>query len=363
VTNFLTFHALAVRCRLPALSKLRRSCIEGFAVSFLLLTACTADPPPSDDAFRVIMVMDMAGLGDKGFNDAGWQGVQRAIAELGIKGEYLQSSEQADYIPNLNLAAQQADAVLAMGFLMIDAIKIVAPLHPDTKFIFVDGRIDGQNIASFDFKAQEGAYLAGIIAAMTTRTGKVGTVIGMDIPPVRAYEAGFLAGIETVRFLEQKRVDYLSASVGDFNNPSRAKSLAQGMIGRGADIVLQLAGNSGLGVIEAARDAGDSVYAIGADLDQDDLTPGNVLVSILKRIDIAVYEAIRSAVEGTFEPGHHLLGLAEEATGLSRMRHTRHLVSARASEMVKRAGDGIREGQIAVPARMEEVEGFVVPGL
>ena len=329
------------------------------------VAACgdSAGKRPEGKGFRVVMVMDMAGLGDKGFNDAGWQGVRRAVEELGVGGKYLQSAEQADYVPNLNLAAQQADAVLAMGFLMMDAVKKVAALHPGTKFIFVDGRLDGANISSYDFKAQDGAYLGGIVAAMVTRTGKVGTVIGMDIPPVRAYEAGFMAGIETVRILEKKPVGYMSANVGDFNNPSRAKSLAQGVIGRGADVVLQLAGNSGLGVIEATKDAGDSVYAIGADLDQDDLAPGKVLVSILKRIDVAVFEAIRSAVDGQFQPGHHLLGLADGATGLSRMEHTRHLLGNRAEEMLRKAEEGILSGVIEVPGKVEEVEAFEVPKL
>ncbi len=218
---------------------------------FFLAVGCGADEESSKTRdssapFRVVMVMDMAGLGDKGFNDAGWAGVQRAVAELGIEANTLQSNEQADYVPNLGLAAQQADAVVAMGFLMIDAVKRVAPLYPETVFIFVDGEIPGENIASFDFKAQEGAYLAGILAAMTSRAGKVGCVLGMDIPPVRAYEAGYRAGVLTVNRLEGRQVDYVSATVGDFNNPSRGKALTQGLLAQGADVVLQLAGNTGL---------------------------------------------------------------------------------------------------------------------
>ena len=321
----------------------------------------TAEGEGSRSTFRVVMVMDMAGLGDKGFNDAGWAGVQRAVSELGIRGNPLQSGEQADYVPNLSLAAQQADAVVAMGFLMVDAVKRVAPLHPETPFIFVDGDIPGENIASFDFKAQEGAYLAGILSAMASRTGKVGAVLGMDIPPVRAYEAGYRAGILTVNRLEGKRVDYVSATVGDFNNPSRGKALAQGLLAQGADVVLQLAGNSGLGVIEAVRESSRKVWAVGADLDQDDLAPGRVLVSILKRIDVAVFEAIRDAKAGRFQAGHRWIGIAEGATGLTEMRHTRNDVPPRAREMVERAEALIREGRLTVPWRIEDLETFRVP--
>ncbi len=341
----------------PYRIKLIIACVIG-----ILLVGCSprGDEHESDE-FRVIMVMDMAGLGDKGFNDAGWAGVQRAVSELGIKARYLQSNEQADYVPNLGLAAQEADAVVAMGFLMIDAVRTVAPLHPETSFIFVDGEIPGDNIASFDFKAQEGAFLAGILAAMTSKTGKVGTILGMDIPPVRAYEVGFRAGILTANVREGLDVEYVSATVGNFNNPSRGKALAQGLIAQGADVVLQLAGNTGLGVIEAVREANGQVWAIGADLDQDDLAPGKILVSILKRIDVAVFDAIQDSKNRQLQPGHRRVGIAEGATGLSEMRHTRRDVSERALEMVEGALDGIRKGKIAVPFQVAELVRFQAP--
>ncbi len=311
--------------------------------------------------FRVVMVMDMAGLGDRGFNDAGWAGIERAVGELNVEGHYLHSNEQADYVPNLSLAARQAEVVVAMGFLMIDAVKRVAPLHPKTFFMFVDGEVAGENVASFDFKAQEGAYLAGILAAMTSRTGRVGSVLGMDIPPVRAYEAGYRAGILTVNGLEGKEVDYRSVTVGDFNNPSRAKSLAQGLLGQRVDVLLQLAGNSGLGVIEAVRESSPPSWAIGADLDQDDLAPGRILVSILKRIDNAVFEAIRDARAGRLRPGHRWIGIAEGATGLSDMRHTRDHIPERALDMIERAEAMIREGGLEIPFRIADLERFEIP--
>ena len=331
-----------------------------------LILSCTngngeSDSSDLDHPFRVIMVMDMAGLGDRGFNDAGWAGVERAVRELNVEGHYLQSNEQADYVPNLSLAAQQAEVVVAMGFLMIDAMKRVAPLHGQTSFIFVDGDVQGENVASYDFKAEEAAYLAGILAAMTSRTGSVGSVLGMDIPPVRAYEAGFRAGILTVNRLERKEVDYLSVTVGDFNNPSRGKSLAQGLLGHGADVLLQLADNSGLGVIEAVRESSENCWAIGADLDQDDLVPGRILVSILKRIDNAVFEAIRDAKEGRLHPGHRWIGIAEDATGLTEMRHTRDEVPGRALEMIGRAEVMIREGRLQISSRIKDLETFEVP--
>ncbi|MEE2753315.1 MAG: BMP family ABC transporter substrate-binding protein [Candidatus Latescibacterota bacterium] len=323
-----------------------------------ILCFCTPTDEAPEAVTDVIMVLDMAGLGDKGFNDAGWKGVQRAIDELGISATYLQSSEQSDYISNLTLASQRAEIVVAMGFLMVDALGKVAPLHPDTKFIFVDGEVKGENVASFDFKAQEGAFLAGILAAMTTKALKVGCVMGMDIPPVRAYEVGFRAGILAVKASVGKSVKYHVATIGDFNNPARGKSLAQGLIGQGCDIVLQLAGNSGLGVIEAVKEM-EGVYVIGADMDQDDLAPGKVLASILKRIDVAVYGAIRDAKSNRFKQGHQWIGIKEGATDLTDSPHLKDLRTVSIEKMLTSARNWIRAGG-NVPASAKALNRFSV---
>lgn len=323
----------------------------------LLAAACTAPQDKTDDSLKVIMVFDMAGIGDRGFNDMGWKGVQRAVDELGVTASYLQSNEQADYVANLSLAAQQADVVVAMGFLMIEALQKVAPLYPETKFIFVDGEVKGDNIASYDFKSEEGAFLAGIVAAMTTKTGKVGCVMGMDIPPVRRYETGFRAGILTVNEKEGKNVTYHAATVGDFNDPARGKALAQGLIGKGCDVVLQLAGNTGLGVIEAVKEAPDGVYAIGADMDQSDLAPGKVLTSILKRIDVAVFDGIEDVAKGEFSSGHRMLGLLEGATELRNQK-----LGAAILGMTQSAWDRIALGEGHIPYKFP-IDRDVIVGL
>jgi len=276
------------------------------AGSLLLpLIDCQKQPQEEEKKFKVILVTDVAGLGNKGFNDAGWAGVQRAEKELDIKDSFLQSYEQADYIHNLSLAAEEADVVVAMGFLMVDAMNKVAPHYPDNHFIFIDGNIPHPNVASFDFKAEEGAYLAGIIAAITTKSGILGVIEGMDIPPVRAYEMGFRAGVMTVNSLTGKKVEVLTVVVGNFNNPAKGKSLTKTLLGRGADIIFQLAGNTGLGVLEAVKESKGEIYAIGADIDQDPLIPGRVLTSVLKRIDIAVYNVIKDVYHGSFKGGHY----------------------------------------------------------
>jgi basic membrane protein A len=309
------------------------------------------------------MVLDVGGIGDKGFNDAGWAGVQRAVKELGVKGDLIQSHEQADFVQNLSLAAQNAEVVVAMGFLMADAVRQAAPLHPETRFVFVDGAVEAPNVASYDFKAQEGAYLAGLLSAAATKTGTVGAVLGMEIPPVKAYEAGFRAGVLTFNRRRGRGVRYVAATAGGFDNPVKGKSLARALMGKGADVLIQIAGNTGVGVIEAVKEAPEGTYAVGADIDQDDLAPGRVLVSVLKRIDNAVFEAIRAAKEGGFEAGHRWIGIAEGASGLTEMRHTRQAVPPEALEMARRAEAMIREGRLIVPSRIEALETFVPPEL
>ena len=338
----------------------RRALIDTLYVFAVLAFLCCAKEERSgtneaERAFKVIMVADAAGLGDKGFNDAGWAGVQRAVSELGTEAGFIQSSEQADYAVNLSLAAQDADLVVAMGFLIRDAVAEVALLYPNRKFLFVDGEVTGPNVASFDFKAQEGAYLGGLLAAGVSKTGVVGVVLGMDIPPVEAYEAGYRAGVKAASAELGRTVKVLSATVGDFNNPAKGKSLATALIAQKADVVLQLAGNSGLGVLEAVKEAPAGVYAIGADIDQDELVPGKVLTSVLKRIDVAVYRAILEAHEGRFRPGHRYIGLVEGASGLTEMPHTRAFVPPEVLTMIDAASERITAGELIVPRKVEDV--------
>ncbi len=335
-------------------------------VAFVLVLALGLAAGGQDvaQAFKVIMVTDTAGLGDKSFNDAGWTGVQRAKKELGVEVGIIQSYEQADYVPNLNLAAKNANAVVAMGYLLLEAMRKVAPLHPETHFIFIDGTIaDIPNVASFDFKAQEAAFLAGIIAAAVTRMGVVGAVEGMEIPPVKVFEAGYRAGIKTYNALSGTNVQLRVVAAGAFDNPSKGKSLAQTLIAQRSDVVIQMAGNTGTGVFEAVKEAPEGIYAMGTDLNQDSIIPGRVLTSVMKRIDIATFQAIRDARAGRFKGGHYWIGLKEGAVSLTDMNYTRDIIPAHALAMVEKAAVLIKQGKLQIPIAVRDVEGFQPPKL
>lgn len=316
--------------------------------------------------FTAILITDVGGLGDKGFNDSGWAGcleAQKRLAEQGkrIAVKFIESEEQTDYLANLNTASERADVVIALGFLIADAVEQVARYNPATRYIFIDGQVKGANIASFDFHANEAAFLAGLLSAYVTETGVAGVMPGMDIPPVEAFAAGFRAGFLTGGRTRGREVKIHSTTIGSFDDPVKAKSIAVTLINQNADILFQLAGNSGLGVIEAVKDQPGRVFAIGVDIDQDDLAPGKILTSVLKRMDRIVADQIVAAYEGKFQSGIYTVGLKDGAVGLTDMRHTKSLVPEEALTVMQWARQAIAAGQFAVPKTYAELETFNPP--
>lgn len=334
----------------------------------ILLIGCS--PQSSDELssrpFTAILVTDVGGLGDKGFNDSGWTGCQKAQQQLSARGveldvHVIESREQTDYVDNLNLAAERGDIVIGLGFLIADAIKQVADYHTDTHFLFIDGQVEGPNIASYEFHAQDGGFLAGLLASYVTQSGVVGVAPGMDIPPVQRFAAGYRAGVITGARLQNRDIQTLTSVIGSFNDPVKGKSLAQSLMGQGADIIFQLAGNSGLGVIEALKNAPQGVYVIGVDIDQDDILPGRILTSVLKRMDRVVSDKIIAAYDDQFEPGVFQVGLKEGYVSLTEMKHTRDLAPPHALIILDRAQSLIVESTITPPATYAELDSFIPP--
>jgi basic membrane protein A and related proteins len=311
---------------------------------------------------KVVVLTDAAGLGDKGFNDVCWQGVQRARQDFGLSAQFVQSREQADYVANLSLAAQNADAVVTLGYLYVDAVKQVAPQFPETRFIHIEGDISAPNVASFDFKSEEGGFLAGLVAGLFTRAKKVGVVSGMDIPPVIAYVSGFQAGMKTAEKERGELLETIVTSVGSFNDPVKGKSLARALIDRGADVIFRAAGNSGIGVLEAVKDT-NGVYLVAEDLDLDAEFPGKVLTSALKRMDVAVYGALQDLVKESFHGGHRWLGAADGAVDITEMKYSRQLFKADDLVRIEKARLLLKEGKLTIPNRYPEVESFKPPEL
>jgi basic membrane protein A len=261
-------------------------------------------PTATAKKLKVGLVTDIGGLNDRSFNQLANEGLKRAASELGVETKVLPSKSNADYVPNLSsLAQQKYDVVVAVGFLMADATDTVASKFPNTKFAIID--VDATtmkhkptNVAGLLFTEQQSGYLAGYLAGLYTKDagGKlIGAVGGQEIPPVQKYIAGYqkgaqdAAGIKTVFGYSQ-----------DFVDQAKCKELALNQIAEGAKVVFQVAGQCGLGVIDAAKEK--KVQAIGVDADQSYLGP-QVLTSAIKKVDVAVFDAIKSAQDGSFKGG------------------------------------------------------------
>jgi basic membrane protein A len=338
--------------------------------ALVLFSACAKKPsaPTSGEApvgekkkLRAAMVTDIAGIGDRSFNESAWRGLQRAQKELGAEVRFLESAKLPDYEQNLRLLAQQKyDVVIAVGFAMEDALKKVAPQFPNVVFAIVDGNApDLPNCVSLKFREQEGSFLVGALAGAMTKTNVVGFVGGMEIPLIKKFEAGYRAGVMTTNPKAKVLVGY----TGNWTDSAKGKELALSQFERGADIVYHASGQCGLGVIEAAKARGKGHFAIGVDSDQDYLAPGFVLTSMIKSVDNAVFEVCKSVQEGTFQPGTRDLGIKENGVGLSPMQYTKHLVPQQVLDKIETLRQMIAEGKLKVPQSEEELKAFQPPAL
>ena len=317
---------------------------------------------PGGPALSVVVVTDEAGLGDQGFNDVAWEGILRAERELGVRKDIIESRSQSEYVSNLNYAAQRAQVVVSVGFIIADAVGRVAPAHPDTYFIHIEGDVPGANVLCFDFKSEQAGFLAGCVCALYTKKGRVGVVAGRRIPPVKAYLNGFRAGVATVEATFEKTVGQHIVYAGTFNDPVKGKSLGQALLARGCDVIFKAAGNTGVGVLELARER-PHLFIVAEDLDIDDRLPGRILASTRKRIDVAVFTALKEIGEGRFRPGHRLLGMKEGGIGLSEMKFTRHLFSPEQLSFLERVKQGLSEETLTAPVTDDQLKTFTPTAL
>ena len=302
----------------------------------------------------VTMVTDTAGIGDQSFNDLAKKGLDKAAAELGVKANVIESRDAAAYVPNLTQAAESSDLIVGVGFLLTDAITEVAGQYPDKKFVLIDSHSDAPNVASVMFKEQEGAFLAGVAAGLMTKaSGKndVGVVGGIKIPPVIRYAVGFEAGVKSVNPDAKVTVAYADT----FDDPALGKELTLAQYNAGADIVFPVAGKTGVGSFDAAKEKGAGYWVIAADADQSQLGADHQLAVARKGVDTAVFAITKEAVDGTFSGGDHLLGLKEDGVGLATPGDH---VPADVLAVVDRYKAAIVDGSLVVPADEDALKAF-----
>jgi basic membrane protein A len=306
---------------------------------------------------NVAVVFASSGLGDKSFNDSLFKGITNAATDFGITWKYAEPHADTDYEVYMRQYAQSGEynLIIANGFSQGSSLGLVAPDFPSQKFMIIDTEVDQPNVASYTFESEGAAYLAGVVAGLACKDptipfsnnkNTIGFVGGMDIPLINAFAAGYKAGALSVN----PDIKVLIAYVGSWADPAKAKELALAQFQQGADIVYQVASQGGLGVIEGAKENG--FLAIGQDDNQNYLAPDNMLLSVLKRIDNAGYQAVKSIVDGTWKAGVHNLGLADGGVDIT-FEQSNIKVPDSIMQAVATARQGIISGTIVVPTTLQ----------
>lgn len=331
-------------------------------VALLFVRPSSAEQPVQGDPLEVGIVFDLGGRGDKSFNDGAYLGAERATRELGARVRFVEPGEGSDREAGLRLlAAQNLDLVAGVGFIFTDDLGELAREYPNVNFAGVDYalQVDAQgnvippppNLAALKFREEQGSFLVGAIAALVSKSKKLGFVGGMDFPLIHKFEAGYKAGVKAVCPDCNVIVQYAGVTPEAFRNPGRGQELALSQYQQGVEIIFHASGSTGLGVFEAARR--QNKLAIGVDADQYNEAPGYILTSMVKGVDAAVFETIRRVKAGTFAGGIYQFGLAENGVGYVYDDNNRALIPDSVRTRVEALKQEIIAGRIQVPSTRE----------
>jgi basic membrane protein A len=310
------------------------------ATALFALAAQAADP-------KLAVVYGGGGKFDKSFNQSGYDGAERFKKETKIN--YLEaqitSDAQSEQVLR-NMARRDVDLVVSIGFTMAKAVETVAKEFPKVHFMIIDSEVKVPNVNSVVFKEQEGSYLVGVAAALASQSKKVGFIGGMDVPLIRAFSCGYTQGVKSV----DPKLDVTQNMVGTtpaaWNDPAKGSELSRAQIDRGVDVIFIAAGGSGLAALQVVKDKGK--LGIGVDSNQNYLHPGNMLTSMLKRVDNAVYEGFMAAKNGTWKPGVTVMGLKEGGVGWALDENNRKLITPAMEARINQASKDIVSGKVKV---------------
>ncbi len=335
---------------------MRKTLVMMLALALTVTTAACGskkEPAPSENAEKdPVKVVYVGTLGDNSFNDSAWKGLERARDELGVEVAVIEPATAADYGTSVVSAVNSgADLVLIFGGAYADTFNEYCQRFPEVYFGGLNSvsanPVDNLVMASVD--DHEGSFLAGALAAMVSETGTVGAIGGAETDAINRFIVGYEEGVHYV----DPDATVLKSYVGSWDDPATAKEFALQMNKEGADIIYQIAGGSGMGVIEAAQET-DGLYAIGVDADQDGIAPGNVLTSMVKRCDNVAYDFAKMVAEGSFQSGIVKYGVSNGGVSLTEFAHSRDKVT---DEMIQELADiqeKISSGEIKVTDLFEE---------
>ena len=325
-----------------------RAALLGLAAVTLLSGAALAQ-----DAVQPGLVYDMGGKFDKSFNEAAYNGAEAFKKATGVEYRDFEVQNDAQREQALrNFARRGLSPIVAIGFSQAAAVEEVAKEFPDTKFAIVDMVVDLPNVRSILFQEHEGSYLVGMLAAMASKTGKIGFVGGMDIPLIRKFACGYVEGAKAANPNVEVFQNMTGTTGAAWNDPAKGGELAKSQFDRGADVVYHAAGGTGIGVLQAAAEAGK--LGIGVDSNQNYLHPGHVLTSMLKRVDTAVEKAFTDAKDGKWTSGVYVLGLKEDGVGWSLDEYNKALITPEMQAAADKAKAGIVDGSITVHDYMSD---------
>ncbi|MEO1747609.1 MAG: BMP family ABC transporter substrate-binding protein [Pseudomonadota bacterium] len=324
--------------------------MKRFALGLLAATAMTV----TANAETPAIVYDLGGKFDKSFNEAAFNGAEMFKEETGVEYVEFEIQNEAQREQALRRFAERGHSpVIIAGFSAAQAVDTVAQEFPETEFVIIDMVVEQPNVRSVVFKEQEGSYLVGIMAAKASETGTVGFVGGMSIPLISRFSCGYKGGVVATNpdatFIENFTGDTPAA----WNDPVKGGEITNAQIAQGADVVFAAAGGTGVGVLQAAADAGK--LSIGVDSNQNGLQPGSVLTSMLKRVDVAVFNAMKDGMaEGDFAFGFNVLGVAEGGVDIALDDNNKDLVSEEMLAAVEEARAQIISGDIVVHDYMSD---------
>ncbi|HVW57138.1 MAG TPA: BMP family ABC transporter substrate-binding protein [Rhizobiaceae bacterium] len=328
--------------------------IAALAITTALISALGMAIPAAAEQKPVALIIAQGGLGDQSYNDLAYSGFKRALKETGLSGKPVESKDVVAQATDILRRASDAGfgLIVDLEYSHGQPMTEVAKDYPDMKYVLVNQVAKAPNIESVLFEEQEGSYLAGTLAALVTTDTSIkginpqpiiGVIGGTKSAGIDKFIAGFIQGAKAANPKVQVKVAYSN----NFGDPSIGLQMAKAMYQEGADIIYQVAGGTGIGVIQAAKETGH--YAIGVDTDQDGLAKGHVLTSMIKRTDIAVESVIKDYAAGKFSGGQTItFGLKKNGVGLSDMKYTKNLIPQSILDKVEAAKEGILSGKIKV---------------
>ena len=311
-----------------------------------ILISLSIQAEPSN--LKIALILDSAGKDDQSFNASAYQGLIHAEKAFNVivKTAVAPDNNAFEGIQR-SFINKNFDLIIGVGFHQLESIQKCAIRFPNQKFLLIDGKLDLPNVLSVTFEEQEGSFLMGALAAMHSKTGKIGFIGGMDIPLIKRFQIGYQAGIKYINPQASLFVNYLGITAESWNNPPKAKELALYQYSKGVDIIYSAAGNSGMGVFDAAELK--NKLAIGVDSNQNWVKPGFILSSMVKRVDEVVFNSIQKLKQGNFKPGHEKYGLKSKGIDYAIDENNSKLLTTKEREKLIATRENIIQGKINIP--------------